>query len=113
VPQPERRFSLLHRRTRGSQAFLLKRASPVLVVRAQSDDIVPPESTDAFVSRLPPKIMERTIVGADYYDLPYRQEMHAAIASFLQEHVALPAASTAPISVAANREQIADLALVA
>lgn len=112
VPQPERRFGLLRRRDgMDSQAFLLKRDGPVLVVRAQSDEIVTPDRTDAFVARLPPRIQERTIAGADYYDLPYRQELHAVIAGFLREHV-VPAPAAA-VTFAANREPIEPLALVA
>jgi alpha/beta superfamily hydrolase len=114
VPLPEKRFSLLHRRGRAdSQTFLFKRATPILVVRAQSDEIVPPERTDAFVARLPPKILERTIAGADYYDLPYRQELHAAIAGFLREHVAATAISIRHGTAAANREPVTNLVLVA
>lgn len=114
VPQPERRFGLLRRRNgEDSQAFLLKRAGPVLVVRAQSDDIVPPERTDAFVARLPPRIQEKTIAGADYYDLPYRQELHAAIAGFLREHVVPAVAIPLNAPAAANREPAEPMALVA
>lgn len=113
-PLPEKRFSLLHRRGRTTnQTFQLKRATPILVVRAQSDEIVPPERTDAFVARLPPKLLERTIAGADYYDLPYRQELHAAIAGFLREHVAATVVSIGPGPAAANREPVTALALVA
>jgi alpha/beta superfamily hydrolase len=112
APVPERRFSLLRRGRGDTQALLLKRASPIIVVRAQSDEIVPPERTDAFVARLPPNIVERTIAGSDYYDLPYRQELHAAIAGFLREHVTTGIVRT-PGPVAANRERVADLALVA
>jgi dienelactone hydrolase len=113
VPPPERRFGLLRRSSGDSQTFPLKPATPILVVRAQSDEIVPPERTDAFVARLPPKVLERTITGADYYDLPYRQELHAAIAGFLRQHVAATAVSIRSGSAAANREPVTTLALVA
>lgn len=74
-------------KTEAQAVFILKQASAVMVLRAQDDDIVPAAVTDAFVSRLPARTRDQTISRADHYDLPYREEVHAAIADFLREHV--------------------------
>lgn len=68
-------------------AFVLKQSCPMLVLRAQTDGVVPPAITDAFVARLPAGAQEKTIDGADHYDLPYRQELHGAVAAFLRDHL--------------------------
>lgn len=83
------RFGLLRRAAKsgGGAAFLFKHASPVLVLRAQYDEIVRPANIDVFVARLPVKTRDLTIAGADHHDLPYREEAHAAITAFLQEHI--------------------------
>lgn len=83
------RFGLLRRTARlaGEAAFVFRQASPVLVLRAQDDGIVPPASIDAFVARLPVNTQDTMIEGADHHDLPYREEVHAAITSFLREHI--------------------------
>lgn len=88
------RFTLLRRGAMLARepAFLLKQSCPVLILRVPADAIVSPASTDAFVARLPVRTQEKTITGADHHDLPYRQEVHRAVAAFLGEH--LPAKVT-------------------
>ena len=110
-PVERNRLPVLRNRNAGTirQAISFRHPTPVLVLRAQSDGIVAKEKTDAFVARLPARVLDKTIAGADYHDLPYRAELQDAIASFLREHLA--PVNTTP--VANDTEESPALALVA
>ncbi len=87
VPMPSRLSQLLRRKATGSgQVFQFKQGSPVLVLRAEKDAIVPARRSQAFLACFPAGFEDKVFVGADHYDLPYRYESQEAVAAFLRQH---------------------------
>lgn len=57
--------------------------TPTLVLRAESDTIVPPAHTDRLVATLPVLLHDETIAGSDHCDIPYLPATQERVARFL------------------------------
>jgi dipeptidyl aminopeptidase/acylaminoacyl peptidase len=57
--------------------------TPTLVLRAESDDIVPHAHTDRLVASLPSLLRDETIAGSDHCDIPYLATTQERVAEFL------------------------------
>jgi dienelactone hydrolase len=67
-----------------------------LVLRAETDDVVPFSHTDALVAKLPTPPLDQTIAGSDHCSIPYLPLTQQAVAGFLQSGFArLPESSPA------------------
>jgi uncharacterized protein len=58
-------------------------AAPVLVLRAESDDVVPHLNTDLLVSKLATVLIDQVIPGSNHRNIPYLPETQQRIADFL------------------------------
>lgn len=69
--------------------------APTLVLRAETDDVVPSLHTDSLVARLGGLAVDQTIPASDHRTIPYLAETQTRIAQFLCEHF-FPAAAAVP-----------------
>lgn len=65
---------------------------PTLVLRAQSDTIVPHAHTDRLVARLPALLHDELIAGSDHCNIPYLESTQRRVAGFLAHRFGLAAA---------------------
>jgi pimeloyl-ACP methyl ester carboxylesterase len=75
--------------------------APTLVLRAETDDVVPSLHTDSLVARLGGLAIDQTIPASDHRNIPYLAETQARIAQFLCERFFPDAAvvlRTAPVA---------------
>jgi uncharacterized protein len=63
--------------------------SPVLIVRAERDDVVPHPHTDALATRLPKLIDDVVIPGSDHANIPFIVETQHRVRGFLHKAFAL------------------------
>lgn len=82
--------------------------SPVLILRAERDDVVPHPHTDALAMRLPKLINDVIIPGSDHANIPFIVETQVLVRSFLRKAFALaePAESSPVVTQAGQIEQI-------
>lgn len=62
-------------------------SAPILVLRAQHDDIVPHLHTDVLVSRLANVTRDEIVPDSNHIDIPYLPQTQARIAEFLRSHL--------------------------
>ncbi|WP_019142509.1 alpha/beta hydrolase [Noviherbaspirillum massiliense] len=76
--------SLLLKHRFESVKYAEKVAAPVLVLRAQTDDVVPHLHTDQLVSKLATLAQDEIVPDSDHYNIPYLPETQKRIAAFLR-----------------------------
>jgi dipeptidyl aminopeptidase/acylaminoacyl peptidase len=69
-------------------------SAPTLVLRAETDDVVPHLHTDSLVSRLGGIVVDQTIPGSDHRNIPRLPETQQRIALFLRERFFAPEPAT-------------------
>lgn len=74
-------FVLKHRFDSIKHAPLL--SAPTFIIRAASDDVVPPSHTNLLVAKLAKAPQDETIPGSDHHNIPYLDATQERIASFL------------------------------
>jgi hypothetical protein len=62
-------------------------SAPVLVLRAETDDVVPHSHTDLLVSKLATVVLDQIIPKSDHYNIPYLTETQGRIARFLHNRL--------------------------
>lgn len=62
-------------------------SAPILVLRAEADEIVPHRHTDALVSQLSTLKHDQIVPGSDHFNIPYLAETQRRIAWFLRQHL--------------------------
>jgi dienelactone hydrolase len=77
-------ISLMLKHRFESIKYAAKVAAPALVLRAESDDVVPHLHTDLLVSKLANVVMDEIIPGSDHCNIPYLPETQKRIAGYLQ-----------------------------
>jgi dipeptidyl aminopeptidase/acylaminoacyl peptidase len=99
-------ISLLLKHRFESIKHATKVTAPVLVLRAQTDDVVPHAHTDLLVSKLAKVVLDEVVPASDHYNMPYLADTQKRIASFL--HAQFFAAKTAAIreAVAHSGEEL-------
>lgn len=70
-----------------STRFAPRVRAPILVLRAESDDIVPAPHTDALVSTLAHLIADEVVPASTHADIPFLASTQKRIACFLQERL--------------------------
>jgi cephalosporin-C deacetylase-like acetyl esterase len=68
-----------------SVKFAVKVSAPVLVLRAEFDDVVPHRHTDQLVSKLQTVALDHIVGGSDHSSIPYLPDTQKCIAEFLQD----------------------------
>jgi hypothetical protein len=81
-------ISLMLRHRFESVKFAEKLSAPVLVLRAESDRVVPHAHTDKLVAKLASVALDRVIPGSNHLNIPYLRETQEEIASFLRSRFA-------------------------
>jgi pimeloyl-ACP methyl ester carboxylesterase len=84
-------FVLKHRFDSIKHAPLL--SAPTFIIRAASDDVVPPSHTNLLVAKLAKAPQDETIPGSDHHNIPYLDATQERIASFLTAKFSGAAAS--------------------
>lgn len=101
-----------------SVKYAVKVSAPVLVLRAEVDDVVPHLHTDQLVSKLKSVMLDQIIPGSDHSSIPYLPETQERIARFLQEcliptrtKIALPPPADArdPVSLSSSLQTLSPL----
>ncbi|RJG07382.1 alpha/beta hydrolase [Noviherbaspirillum cavernae] len=59
-------------------------SAPTLVLRAESDDVVPHLHTDLLVSQLGAEVIDQTVPASDHCNIPYLPATQQCIANFLR-----------------------------
>lgn len=75
--------SLLLKHRFESVKYAERVSAPVLVLRAESDDVVPHLHTDLLVSKLARVSQDQIVPGSDHYNIPYLVDTQQRIAEFL------------------------------
>jgi dipeptidyl aminopeptidase/acylaminoacyl peptidase len=70
-----------------SVKYAAKVNAPVLVLRAEKDNVVPQIHTDLLVSKLATVQADDTIAGSDHFNIPYLETTQQRIAGFLQSRL--------------------------
>ncbi|TFW05174.1 hypothetical protein E4K72_11715 [Oxalobacteraceae bacterium OM1] len=75
--------------------------APVLILRAERDDVVPHPHTDALAARLPRLADDAVIPGSNHANIPFIAETQVLVRRFLRKSFALADPAAAPLPVAA------------
>jgi dienelactone hydrolase len=59
--------------------------APVLVIRAERDEVVPRMHTDSLIAKFTAPVCDKTIAGSDHCNIPYAPDTQALLARFLRE----------------------------
>lgn len=90
-----------------------KVATPVLVLRAESDDIVPQVHTDILVAELPNVVSDAVVPGSNHLDIPYLDETQEHILQFMQGRLSgRPALTPKPQRQTAEEKLLSEIASV-
>ncbi|MDB5770659.1 MAG: alpha/beta hydrolase [Burkholderia sp.] len=84
-----------------------KVSAPVLILRAESDDVVPHAHTDLLVSKLSTVVLDEVVPASDHCDIPYLEETQKRIAQFLHARFFVTLASPVQVTNATSTEALA------
>jgi dipeptidyl aminopeptidase/acylaminoacyl peptidase len=87
--------SLLLKHRFESVKYAAKVSAPILVLRAQSDDVVPHSHTDLLVSKLAAAPIDQIVPNSDHCNIPYLPETQKRIADFLHSRFCVKEAEAA------------------
>jgi dipeptidyl aminopeptidase/acylaminoacyl peptidase len=90
--------SLLLKHRFESIKYAAKVSAPILILRAESDDVVPHSHTDLLVAKLATVAIDEIVPGSDHLNIPYLAETQKRIAGFLHSRFLTTLGSAPDIS---------------
>jgi dipeptidyl aminopeptidase/acylaminoacyl peptidase len=84
-----------------------KVSAPVLVLRAESDDVVPHAHTDLLVSKLAKVVLDEVVPASDHHNMPYLADTQKRIAGFLHARFFVAQTNAVRVVAATSSEALA------